>query len=112
MSFLDGLFGGNSASDIDWYCDSCDAYLNRQEGFTTDSGSWICTNCGAENDVTSDNIVNEEEDAFQASLQRECPKCGGHMARGQGYANSNIWVCEECGTEAEEDEYGVLWIED
>ena len=73
-----GIFGGND-SDCDWYCDSCDAHLNRQPGFTTASGSWECTRCGAINDVTEDNILSEEE--AEDLYQEECPKCGGHMAR-------------------------------
>ena len=23
----------------------------------------------------------------------------------------NLWVCEDCGTEAKEDDYGLLWTE-
>ncbi|MBQ4541364.1 MAG: Sec23/Sec24 zinc finger-containing protein [Clostridia bacterium] len=46
-------------NDIDWYCDECGAYMNRQRGFTTRSGMWKCVICGYNNDVTEDNIVWE-----------------------------------------------------
>lgn len=40
MSLFTGLFGGSGSSDVDWYCDCCDAHLNNQSGFTTASGIW------------------------------------------------------------------------
>ena len=93
---------------IDWYCDCCDAYLNRQAGFTTETGCWVCANCGEENSVTEDDILSDEECELYEALHRECPECGGHMARG---SYGNWWICEECGCEAEEDDYGNLVVE-
>lgn len=90
--------------EIDWYCDGCDAHLNRQEGFNTSTGSWECTRCGYINDVTEDNILSEEE--ADDLYQEECPKCGGHMAR-VGYS-FNEWECEDCGCIAKDDGYGNL----
>lgn len=90
---------------VDWFCDSCDANLNRQSGFSTSTGSWTCTECGAHNNVTEDNILGEDEPVYQ----NECPNCGGHM-RNAVYP-SNLWVCEDCGTEAKQDDYGLLWTE-
>lgn len=58
--------------DIDWYCDSCDAHLNRQDGFTTTTGSWECTRCGSINNVTEDYILSEEE--AEEIYREECPK--------------------------------------
>ena len=55
MSYLD--------DEIDWYCDSCNAYLNTQAGFTTIGGTWVCAMCGAINDVTEGNIIFDSEDA-------------------------------------------------
>ena len=49
MSLLDkifGLFAGSSDNDCDWYCDECDAHLNKQAGFNVYSGSWTCNECG------------------------------------------------------------------
>ena len=40
-----------------WHCDECGVYMNIQKGFDTSSGSWKCTNCHFENDVTEDNIL-------------------------------------------------------
>ena len=44
--------------DVVWYCDGCDAELNRQEGFTTETGTWVCAKCGYLNDVTDNNILS------------------------------------------------------
>ena len=43
---------------IDWYCDKCNVYLNNQSGFNTISGTWICEECGHENSVTVNNVIN------------------------------------------------------
>ena len=91
---------------VDWFCDNCDANLNRQSGFTTANGSWTCTECGAVNDVTDDNIIDEDEDVSY----NECPKCGGHLRRAS-YSN-DLWICEDCSAEVKEDDYGILWTED
>ena len=91
---------------IDWYCDTCDANLNRQTGFTTSSGSWTCTECGARNDVTLDNILDEND----AIYHNECPKCGGHMR--DAIYPSNLFVFEDCGAEAKLNDYGVLYLEE
>jgi len=91
---------------IDWYCDGCDANLNRQNGFTTSMGSWTCVECGYVNDVTEDNIIDEDEETFET----RCPNCDGHMRR-DVYCVSDVWICEDCGTEAEKDDYGLLWVE-
>ena len=94
--------------DIVWYCDGCDAELNRQKGFSTLSGTWCCAKCGYLNDVTNANILSEEEADFQASFQTECPCCGGHMCIGEGYAKT-VYVCEDCGKEAwYDDDSGLL----
>ena len=47
--------------DCDWFCDECGEFMNDQEGFTTKYGTWICLHCGAENDVTPDNIRENGE---------------------------------------------------
>lgn len=46
-----------------WFCDSCNAILNNQKGWPGDQHchSFKCTNCGFENDITSDNIREHEE---------------------------------------------------
>ena len=94
--------------DIVWYCDGCDAELNRQKGFSTLLGTWTCAKCGYLNDVTDANILSEEEADIQASFQTECPCCGGHMCIGEGYAKT-VYVCEDCGKEAwYDDDSGLL----
>ena len=90
---------------VEWFCDDCDANLNRQVGFTTATGSWTCTECGSINDVTDNNILDEDEETYQ----NECPKCGGHLRR--AVFLNDLWICEDCGAEAKEDDYGLLWTE-
>lgn len=91
---------------IDWFCDSCDANLNRQAGFTTSSGTWTCTECGSENDVTDNNILDDDEEIYQ----EECPNCGGHMRR-MTFSLGNAWICEDCGLEGSKDDYGIIWAD-
>ena len=40
-----------------WFCDDCETFLNIQDGFSTDSGTWVCTECGYDNNVTEENIL-------------------------------------------------------
>ena len=37
--------------------DNCETFMNIQENFNINSGKWICTVCGYENDVSKDNII-------------------------------------------------------
>lgn len=61
MELLDFLFNQSSDDlDCDWYCDSCGAFLNSQPGLTVSSGTWTCEECGYENDVTEDNIIDDD----------------------------------------------------
>ena len=39
-------------TEVFWFCDSCDAFLNVQPGFNTNDGQWKCQQCGYENDVS------------------------------------------------------------
>ena len=47
--------------EIDWYCDSCNAYMNSQSGFNRRGGYWKCKECGYSNDVTNGNIYYDDE---------------------------------------------------
>lgn len=42
----------------DWICDHCGAYMNSQPGFNIHGRTWACTECGALNDVSSNNILD------------------------------------------------------
>jgi len=94
---------------VDWFCDYCDANLNRQPGFTTSNGTWTCTECGGENNVTEDNILSYEEAEKEMSFQEECPNCGGHM-RMMTYSPGDAWICEDCGLEGSR-ENGLMWVD-
>lgn len=39
-----------------WFCDKCESFLNIQQGLTTESSNWVCTECGFDNDVTELNV--------------------------------------------------------
>lgn len=47
-----------SDDDCDWICDKCGAYMNNQPGFNVLSGTWTCADCGALNDVSSNNVLD------------------------------------------------------
>lgn len=64
---------------VTWYCDSCDATLNKQHGFKTKYVAWICEKCGYLNDVTDKNILSTEKTNIIINSHKKCIKCGGHM---------------------------------
>lgn len=45
--------------EVFWFCDKCEKFMNKQPGFNTKTGHWICTECGYDNDVSAANIVEE-----------------------------------------------------
>ncbi len=68
---LEGIAGSINDRGCDWYCDGCGAYLNSQPGFTTDDDIWECTECGEENDVSDDNIVDDDYTGILREYDRE-----------------------------------------
>lgn len=60
-SIFDALSSDGNGGGCEWICDSCGAYMNSQPEFSVSSGSWCCKECGSWNDVSEDNIVDEEE---------------------------------------------------
>ena len=68
-SIFDALSSDGNDGGCDWICDSCGAYMNSQPGFSVSSGSWCCKECGSWNDVSEDNIVDEEDDGYLGSYQ-------------------------------------------
>lgn len=65
-------------SGVFWFCDDCEAYLNVQPGFDTESGVWVCTECGYENDVTSNNVIlgDERLGSVRANFKKAMSKAG------------------------------------
>ena len=53
-----------SIYDADWYCDNCNAKLNDQPGFYYDCGVWTCTECGCDNRIAEDEIIENQEDDY------------------------------------------------
>lgn len=52
---------GDRFPDIDWYCDSCQVYLNNQVGFDDHKYIWQCTECGFKNSISSANIFEDKD---------------------------------------------------
>lgn len=46
--------------NVTWWCDSCGANLNCQEGFGDHKYVWKCTECGYKNSISKDNIFVEQ----------------------------------------------------
>lgn len=64
---LDKRFPG-----IEWYCDSCEAYLNEQEGFDDHLPYWKCKKCGYHNRLEIDEIY-ENDGNFDKGSRRIDP---------------------------------------
>lgn len=84
--------------DVTWFCDECDAQLDRQSGFNDSCGTWRCKNCGHVNYINEDNIVDDDiaERIAYISEVTKCEYCGGHH-RKEFINGSYYWVCEDCG---------------
>lgn len=59
-SILDAFSQSTDDKGCDWYCDNCSILMNHQTGFTTSSDEWTCTECGYLNDVSNNNIWNDD----------------------------------------------------
>lgn len=95
--------------NCDWYCDCCDAHLNKQSGFTAITGTWVCTECGMENDVSEDNILSDfATDIVDRFIYLTCPRCAAHMET----HDDVYYECPDCGCEVKydvyEDSYSIL----
>ena len=83
------------SSDLAWFCDDCGALLNRQSGFSDSLGSWVCTQCGHENRIDEDEIINDGP---------QCPRCGSFFKHQSCYSEyDDDWTCEKCGAKLHRD---------
>ena len=62
-SFYVGDDMDNRFPGIDWFCDNCQDYLNKQDGFDDHLPLWQCRKCGYVNIIDYDEIYENEEDA-------------------------------------------------
>ena len=85
----------NNLNNYDWYCDECNAHLNEQSGFSSDCGTWTCTECGYLNFINEDEILDEEElEEFENS----------------GYDSYNNYVEDrDSGERISVDEAALIW---
>lgn len=88
---------------IDWYCDSCNSYLNDQTGFTDNKRLWACDDCGYINELTKENIFNSKAD-YENSKADKCISCQQNLAGSvrteewEDGDNSSAYVtCRHCG---------------
>ena len=52
----------NENADTVWFCDECDACLNKQIGFSEIYDEWVCDQCGHENHISEDEIYDSREE--------------------------------------------------
>lgn len=52
---------------IDWWCDSCGAYLNDQDGFGDNNYTHKCTECRNKNSISRNNIYDSHEDYWNTN---------------------------------------------
>lgn len=45
---------------IFWFCDNCGKFMNVQPDFTAADGKWKCVSCGFVNDVSENNILDDD----------------------------------------------------
>ena len=72
-------------SEYDWWCDECNASLNAQPGFYPECGSWICTECGHENDIAASEVEDSyrycydscDDEDEEEEIPEGCAACGG-----------------------------------
>lgn len=81
--------------DLLWYCDNCDAHLNKQSGFNAKEEFWVCDECGFVNDVTEDNVFTEEELELAGKSYVTCPICYAHMEH--DLFDDDRFTCPDCG---------------
>jgi len=80
LKIVSAISGGDNVRDLgcDWYCDNCGARMNDQFGFRA-GGTWECSSCGYENDVSEDNILSTRlvDDDYGGFIEvTDFPSCG------------------------------------
>ncbi|WP_156337151.1 hypothetical protein [Paenibacillus dakarensis] len=93
--------------DCDWFCDNCSVYMNNQPGFTTSSDEWTCTECGYVNDVSEDNIIDEDDnqgcsegysDGFTCINCQQSLRGGSRTLPWEDDDNAEAYIiCPHCG---------------
>ncbi len=53
---------GSRFTNVDWYCDRCNAHLNDQSGFDDSKYLWKCTECGFKSSISWDNVIGVADD--------------------------------------------------
>lgn len=62
VKIYDIVWGKPDIVDWDWYCESCDDYLNDQGDFSYCCGIWECIKCGHENYISENSIDDDDDD--------------------------------------------------
>ena len=95
-NFFNGLVSGWGTEYTTWYCDGCGCEMNSQEGFTTVTATWTCTECGYLNDVSNENVYSSEEKYQEEMGIPRCPSCGG-IVKGDAPDATYWFNCQTCG---------------
>ena len=66
---------------VEWYCDQCLEHLNEQDGFDDHLPVWQCRVCGWLNDLDSDEIYENREDAMNGVRRSSARRMEEAVAR-------------------------------
>lgn len=88
----------NNIMDFYGYDDSGD--------FSLGEGYWECSSCNFK--ITENEVKQNDEEFLEEECFEECPVCrNGYMIP----TMNNWYECNECGVEAEENDYGLLMFD-
>lgn len=77
----------------EYFCPTCGAILNYQDGFDPNRGFWTCTKCGKL--LVDANIYNG--DNFEG-IAWFCDNCNAFLNKQYGFSDIyTSWTCTECG---------------
>ena len=62
-------YNGDRFEGVAWHCDSCNALLNKQIGFSDFYDTWTCENCGHENPINEDEINDDYSSSSSHSYE-------------------------------------------
>ena len=97
---------------IYWYCDGCDSFLNKQEGFDDHLDHWECTVCGYVNTISDEDILDDPitSDLEQDNLGNTIPE--NYLVNGLDYSigNSLFWGHYEQDNDTSNGPEPIEWI--
>lgn len=89
---------------MEYYCTSCGASLDEQDGFDPALQVWSCTQCGTL-------LMNDEvyEGEIFSGVAWFCDGCNALLNKQEGFSDTlGSWICTECGFESPINESEIL----